>query len=697
MSYLSTSGNVGFSGIPQSISDSSCATQYKMGVDNVPGVVTGDVTLYPNDISVDEQTYIPHVNDYYNSKFKIDPDDLYTFNDSDIIANEITVPHTEDNFVYNDTIEYKEDDENQQDYSFIGRLSNGVVKVEVKEDLIPNGHYNSSTKNVTFKNDSNPKVVKAQNHIKKDAVRRNSANEKLKTNGSKGNIGNKNVPTDSSSITSVKLNHVNNVSANKTGSETFLDVFKREQMGLNDALEVTNDKHTTPGATLKSSSTSKKSSKSSKSRRGRGPALHEALQRIHGNKKVIAVQNGPWHAPGDHLYEYGPLMDKRYLPFQINELSKEDSDEEAIRLNFDMWQGNIEEIGVEGRQSRLTMRRAALRRQVALVSATNKLHTSYKSHRSLLAALKKQFNRGGQAHRLSPHIISQLLADRGMRNLLSNNEKKRLRESGWNVGESEIFNNDQTCIEDDCENLIIPCSRFCLHHVTSAHDQQLYASCAAVFAGGTRCQQPLLPLHDQTPLCPEHAWKRDNYDKINREFKQQPKKIVRKRVYATSPRRAKRRRRPPAKLRMPPNVPSNTQTLTELNVCSNSSYDSSEDTGIGGLSDNEYMLSNIPSSMGAPSSTLEVCEVGQVSADDILDPAVLSQIPDEAFTEFFNQCEDAPTFVESEELTRALEAVLDERSLDMADCMFNPPQHTTRNKMSVPTSVTVEVSSVAPS
>lgn len=30
-------------------------------------------------------------------------------------------------------------------------------------------------------------------------------------------------------------------------------------------------------------------------------------------------------------------------------------------------------------------------------------------------------------------------------------------------------------------------------------------------------------------------------------------------------------------------------------------------------------------------------EVGHVPPDDILDPAVLSQIPDEAFTEFFNQ------------------------------------------------------------
>lgn len=30
-------------------------------------------------------------------------------------------------------------------------------------------------------------------------------------------------------------------------------------------------------------------------------------------------------------------------------------------------------------------------------------------------------------------------------------------------------------------------------------------------------------------------------------------------------------------------------------------------------------------------------EVGHVPADDILDPAVLNQIPDEAFTEFFNQ------------------------------------------------------------
>lgn len=47
-----------------------------------------------------------------------------------------------------------------------------------------------------------------------------------------------------------------------------------------------------------------------------------------------------------------------------------------------------------------------------------------------------------------------------------------------------------------------------MSHVTLDPEQRLYAACAAVFAGGSRCMQPLLPLQEQTPLCAEHAWKR---------------------------------------------------------------------------------------------------------------------------------------------------------------------------------------------
>jgi hypothetical protein len=84
------------------------------------------------------------------------------------------------------------------------------------------------------------------------------------------------------------------------------------------------------------------------------------------------------------------------------------------------------------------------------------------------------------------------------------------RETGWSGGESGSIEYvaGMTCAEEKCTENPLPCGRYCLSHVTLAPEQRLYAACAAVFAGGSRCKQPLLPLQDQTPLCPEHAWKR---------------------------------------------------------------------------------------------------------------------------------------------------------------------------------------------
>lgn len=123
---------------------------------------------------------------------------------------------------------------------------------------------------------------------------------------------------------------------------------------------------------------------------------------------------------------------------------------------------------------------------------------------------------------------------------------------------------------------------------------------------------------------------------------------------------------------------------------------------MGALSETEYVT------VASDSHEMEV-EVGHVPPDDILDPAVLSQIPDEAFTEFFNQAEGGTAFAESSELAAALEAVLDERVLDervlderaldsIADCVFHSPHaHYAKNKMQVSTSMPMEITSRVPS
>lgn len=62
-----------------------------------------------------------------------------------------------------------------------------------------------------------------------------------------------------------------------------------------------------------------------KARRGRGPAVHEALQRISAPKKAIPIPNRRWHAPGDNLFECGPL-DNKILAFRVLESSSSDDD-----------------------------------------------------------------------------------------------------------------------------------------------------------------------------------------------------------------------------------------------------------------------------------------------------------------------------------------------------------------------------------
>ncbi|XP_059053259.1 uncharacterized protein LOC131847655 [Achroia grisella] len=735
MSYLSTSENVGFSGIPQNISDASCASQYKMAVEGVSGA---DVNMFIHDSSGDEQNYITHLNDnFFHTKFKIDPNELYTFHDSDVIAGEITVSHTEDAFVYSDNVDVKSKvvESPSKELDLIDTLTNGDIKQEIKREVVSNGHYTSITKPVltaTYKDSktTNTKVPKTKSHnqaMKEPRVNAVSEVRCPSVHSPKGgNVTAGQTPCVKTSINSVSSNNVKTASALKqTGNETFLDVYKREQGLLENGLPVVKIEDSKPAAKISAPVKKTQSGKTSQSkpRRGRGPTVHEALQRI-PPQRAVPVPNGTWHAPGDELFTCGPLDGRRSYYWQLDSSSSDDD----YMPDFDPGRGPVcvEETAAESRSAQLASRRSALRRHVARVSAALNLTPNHTHHQALVSSIKKQLKKQGTSSHLPTHTINHLLAMRGMPSLLSLQERRKLRETGWSGGESATVDYiaGNTCAEERCTEQPVPCGRYCLKHVTLAPEQRLYAACAAVFAGGARCKQPLLPLQDQTPLCPEHAWKRDNYDKISRDCR--PKKAVRKRAWVAPvrpPRRAKRRRRParprgslpgPAP-RTPPRTPPHTphgppaapphpdHALSEINVCSNSStYDSSEDAAMGALSENEY----IP--VASNSHELEV-EVEQVPHDDILDPAVLSQIPDEAFTEFFNQAEGGAPFAESSELAAALEAVLDERALDsIADCVFTahpghptrPSQHAhnaTSTKIQVPTSVPMDPSSSTPS
>ncbi|XP_028176189.1 uncharacterized protein LOC114364288 [Ostrinia furnacalis] len=726
MSYLSASENVGFSGIPQNISDGSCATQYKMAVEGVAGNCSNEVNMYIQDSSGDEQPYITHLNEnFFHTKFKIDPNELYTFHDSDVIASEITVSHTEDAFIFPENVDVKNKmlDSPSKEIDLIESLTNGEIKEEIKTE-VPNGHYPPISKSSSpiFKD---TKAQKSKSQVTKE-MRTNSLNEvrrssvhspKGRSSASSPVAGNK------SSISSASSNQGKTAAVARSVSETFLDVFKREQ-GLVEGIPATIIKTEPlsgppppvkiPAPTPKKTQGGK-ATPQSKARRGRGPAVHEALQRIQAQTRVIPLPNRSWHAPGEELFNCGPLTNKPNAFRQFESSSSDDDNMPEYEGGFGS--ACVEESATESRGARLALRRAALRRHVARADGELEFAGSFREHRSLATLVKNQLSKKGASSSLPTPTVNHLLAIRGMPSLLTSQERRQLRLSGWSGGESASMEHitGGTCAEERCTQPPIPCGRFCLSHVTMAPEQRLYAPCAAVFAGGTRCKQPLLPLQDQTPLCTEHAWKRDNYDKLARDCR--PKKAVRKRIWAAPvrpPRRPKRRRRPPpARPRPPPpamplsphtavapQTPSAEQSLSEINVCSNSStYDSSEDTAMGALSENEYIT--------VASNSHELVEVEQVPHDDILDPSVLSQIPDEAFTEFFNQAEGGPAFAGSE-LAAALEAVLDERvldervlderALDMTDSVFvHAPHAVAKNKIQVPASVAMEMSTSAPS
>lgn len=70
-------------------------------------------------------------------------------------------------------------------------------------------------------------------------------------------------------------------------------------------------------------------------------------------------------------------------------------------------------------------------------------------------------------------------------------------------------------------------TQFCYIHITRNVDQKLFLPCTAKFSDNSQCRVPVFDISHELPLCKEHAWKRDNYNRIVQE--QKPKKTNRKR------------------------------------------------------------------------------------------------------------------------------------------------------------------------
>lgn len=155
----------------------------------------------------------------------------------------------------------------------------------------------------------------------------------------------------------------------------------------------------------------------------------------------------------------------------------------------------------------------------------------------------------------------------------------------------------RTCSGDGCPRPALPCTSHCPLHIMNNSDQVLFNYCTAKFADNTQCSVPVFDIAHELPLCTEHARKRDNYNKMCLETK--PKKARRKikpSAMIRPQKRSKKRKRAQSKTQEQATVNQPARTFTdvtepvELNVCETSSaYESSEDVGLGTLSESEFV------------------------------------------------------------------------------------------------------------
>uniref|UniRef100_A0A182FR21 Uncharacterized protein n=2 Tax=Anopheles albimanus TaxID=7167 RepID=A0A182FR21_ANOAL len=153
--------------------------------------------------------------------------------------------------------------------------------------------------------------------------------------------------------------------------------------------------------------------------------------------------------------------------------------------------------------------------------------------------------------------------------------KRRLKALGTLVKKLEIqreqaLNEEREkpkCMSDGCNEAALLMTTHCYNHITENTSQRLFQRCTAKFSDNSQCRAPVFDVTQELILCKEHAWKHDNHDKMSQE--------------------------------------------DLLSVCENSSaYASSEDTGVGGLSESEilgaqdvneeiipFMLSNLPDAL----------------------------------------------------------------------------------------------------
>lgn len=107
-----------------------------------------------------------------------------------------------------------------------------------------------------------------------------------------------------------------------------------------------------------------------------------------------------------------------------------------------------------------------------------------------------------------------------------------------------------------CTQPALPYTRHCTKHIMYNIDQLLFEHCTAKFADNTQCCVPVFDMCHELPLCPEHAKKRDNYNKMASEPKpKKPRKKSKPPALTRPPKRGKKKKAAPLGMASPPATP----------------------------------------------------------------------------------------------------------------------------------------------